>query len=208
MDEQPELSSTSTAKRPDIFILLLLAISLGLNVYLGVQVKRLAGNQTPAPPVVLPEGTEMEAITVSDLNNKNEVLTFKDSKLPTLLYIFSPSCVWCDRNLNNIKTLAESRGTEYRFIGISLSEIKLKEYLDTHHFSMPVYKNLLSQTRSKLGLGGTPQTLVISSEGKIIKNWVGAYSENLQQEIENFFGMKIPGLPNQDEARNLSQSCP
>jgi hypothetical protein len=47
---------------------------------------------------------------------------------------------------------------------------------------------------SSLGLGSTPQTIVISSQGKIEKNWIGAYGDDTKKEVEDYFGVVLPGL--------------
>jgi hypothetical protein len=45
-----------------------------------------------------------------------------------------------------------------------------------------------------LGLESTPQTIIISPDGRVMKNWVGAYGESLRPEVEAYFGIKLPGL--------------
>ena len=49
-------------------------------------------------------------------------------------------------------------------------------------------------TLQSLGLGNTPQTIVVSPEGEILKVWMGAYLEEMQPEVEAFFGLNLPGL--------------
>lgn len=44
-----------------------------------------------------------------------------------------------------------------------------------------------------LGLGATPQT-VVSREGRVVKNWIGAFGPNSQADVEEFFGVQLPGL--------------
>jgi hypothetical protein len=44
----------------------------------------------------------------------------------------------------------------------------------------------------QLGMGSVPQTIVISPGGKILKNWVGAYGENLKPEVEKYFNVRLP----------------
>ncbi len=46
-----------------------------------------------------------------------------------------------------------------------------------------------------MGLGPTPQTIVISPQGKVLKSWVGAYHDKTQREVETEFGVLLPGLP-------------
>jgi thioredoxin-related protein len=122
------------------------------------------------------------------------MINYADVSQPTVLYIFSPACVWCNRNLENIKTLAHERGNSYRFIGLSLSDDKLKEFVEARQLNFPVYKNLSPESARLLGIEGTPQTIIVSHEGKVLKNWAGAFGPDLQPEVENFFDLHLPGV--------------
>src|SRR5881409_3609007 len=46
----------------------------------------------------------------------------------------------------------------------------------------------------RLGLGHTPQTIVVSKEGKVHRNWIGAFIQS-RSDVEQFFGVRLPGLP-------------
>jgi hypothetical protein len=52
----------------------------------------------------------------------------------------------------------------------------------------------ISYTDHSLGLGSTPQTIVISPEGRVLKNWTGSYGEQVQAELEEYFQIRLPGL--------------
>jgi len=82
----------------------------------------------------------------------------------------------------------------FRFIGLSLVEPGLREYVEGHHLNFPMYTRLTSRLLTLLGLGGTPQTIVISPEGLVLKNWKGAYAERVQTELEGYFQIRLPGL--------------
>ncbi|MGE0887721.1 MAG: hypothetical protein AB7P14_29725 [Blastocatellales bacterium] len=56
-----------------------------------------------------------------------------------------------------------------------------------------IYKQPTEEAIEQLGLGSTPQTIVISPEGKVLKNWVGAYGSS-KPEIEAYFGVQLPGI--------------
>jgi len=40
----------------------------------------------------------------------------------------------------------------------------------------------------------TPQTIVVSPEGQVVENWTGAYTEEQQKQVEQYFGITLPGL--------------
>lgn len=55
-------------------------------------------------------------------------------------------------------------------------------------------QDLPVDVKANYKFGGTPQTLVVSADGHVIKNWTGAYSGSLKTEIEGFFQIELPGL--------------
>jgi peroxiredoxin len=179
------------ARRPDLFLLLLLIASLSLNVYLGWKVKR--GNVAANAPVKVAPGTRVEPIRASSLDGKSQTISYQDTDKPTVLYVLSPNCPWCDRNRENIAKLTEM-GDRFRFIGLSLTEAGLKEYIERQQLKFPVYTHVAAEAMTSLGLGATPQTIVISPEGRVLKNWSGAYSERTLSEIEEYFQTRLPGL--------------
>ena len=48
-------------------------------------------------------------------------------------------------------------------------------------------------TRNSLKIGGTPQTIVLSKNGEVLKSWRGAYMSTVKDDVENFFGIRLPG---------------
>lgn len=191
--------SVRSTKKPDILLLTLLLASLILNVYLGWSVAGLKNALAiRARPSELIEGTTVQPIIVSDLSGKQQSISFTDGGKPTVLYVLSPACKWCERNMPNLKMLTSRQGDPFRFIGLSLDEKNLDEYVAGNHFTFPVYKNPTSDTVRALGLESTPQTIIISPDGRVLKNWVGAYGERLRPEVEAYFGVKLPGLTTGD----------
>ncbi|HEY0730546.1 MAG TPA: redoxin family protein [Pyrinomonadaceae bacterium] len=165
--------------------------SLSLNVYLGWKVKR--GNVPSNLPVPVAPGTKVEPIKAASLDGEPQTISYHDTDKPTVLYVLSPTCPWCDRNRANIAKLTE-RGDRFRFVGLSLSEAGLKEYVDKQQLKFPVYTRVTPEAQIELGLGPTPQTIVISPEGRVLKNWAGAYNEQTRDEIEEYFQIQLPGL--------------
>jgi hypothetical protein len=176
-----------------VFLVILLAASLSLNVVLGWKVTR--HNRSSVAKNQLVEGMSVPPITVGSVSDDRQVtITYGNTDKPTVLYILTPSCLWCARNLKNINTLASLRGDSYRFIAVSLTHVGLSEYLDANKLGFPVYKSVSPEKARQLGLGSTPQTVIVSPEGKVLKNWVGAYGEALRPEVEKYFNVSLPGL--------------
>lgn len=179
------------SNRPDVFVMVLLVISLCLNVYLGWKVKH--GNVQAITPKLSP-GMKVDPVTALGHDGKPFTISYNGSDKPTVFYVITPSCIWCKRNQANINKVADTKANDFRFIGLSLAEPGLKEYVEDHHLKFPMHTGLTRETIQSLGLGSTPQTIVVSPEGKILKVWMGAYDEEVRSEVEAFFGVQLPGL--------------
>ena len=92
-------------------------------------------------------------------------------------------------------------GDRYRFVGLSLTDKAVSEYVITHSLDFPVVV-VSGETRAALRLGGTPQMLVVSEKGKLLKNWIGAPQDDLETEIEEYLGVQLPGLTQAQAVRS------
>lgn len=186
-------------------VLALLALSLVANVYLT---KKVFQPRPPAHPP-LARGAAVPQFTAIRLGGAQETVSYDGKK--TVLYVFTTTCPWCKRNIPNIKRLFDAKGSEYRFVGISLDAKGLDSYVAQHKLPFPVYTHLSTKTQDAYRLGGVPQTLVISEQGTVIQNWSGAYADAQQGEVEKFFGVTLPGLapaPSDATADSQSRSTP
>jgi len=173
------------------FLTILLSLSVLVNIFLARKVKILSTPITPAG--LLQVGTSVPPIVGQAKDGTEQTLSYDSSQLPTVLYVFSPQCGWCKKNLGNLKVLIDNSGTSYRLVGISLTDQDLKNYIIDNDLQMPVYTNLDDSVRAKYRLTGTPMTIVVSPESKVLKVWIGAYRDNIGQEISKYLKVKLPG---------------
>lgn len=191
---QADNSSLYSTGSRDIVLLTILALSLTLNVLLGWKVQSLSTYiESKSRPNKVIEGVNISAIAAVGIDGEAKAIACNAGDQPTILYVFSPLCVWCDRNLDNVKALKSKVEQSHRFIGISLSSDGLIEYANLHQLNFPIYKQPSQETIKQLGLGSTPQTIVISPQGKVLKSWSGAYGSS-KPEVESYFGLKLPGV--------------
>lgn len=171
---------------------IMLALSLGLNVYLASN-----GGLRPHPkPVALlkPGASLPSSLSVEDATGKPVRVNFADDARPTVLYVLSPQCGWCKRNEGNMKALYAADSDKFRFVGVSLVSENLAKYVNDKREPFPVY--LLSKDAiEKLQVVGTPETIVVGPDAKVIHAWGGVYVQQNQTEVEKYFGVKLPGLP-------------
>lgn len=177
-------------------ILLLLA-SISLNIVLAHRVWSFTHLQSNrAAERLLKVGTAVPPIAAKRLDGQPGVISYQGAGQSTVLYIFTPPCSWCARNMENLKALLDKEKGQYRFIGLSLSEETLADYIAKNDLKFPVYSSLSPETLKTYRLGSTPQTIVISPEGKVLQDWVGAYVGDQKSQVEAFFHVSLPGLRN------------
>jgi len=95
--------------------------------------------------------------------------------------------------LANIKSLSTSRGSQYRFVGISLSDLGLAQYVSQRDLRFETYSSPRRADGQKFG-SVTPETLIVDADGYVKHDWQGAYTPQVQKEIESLMGVKLPGL--------------
>jgi peroxiredoxin len=144
-------------------------------------------------PVLVP-GSKAPEFLASSAHGKKEFLNYADVQLPTVLYVFTPDCHWCARNLENIKHLAGVTSSKFRFVGVALSDKDLDSYLMNSNLPFHVYRTLSDDVKIAYSLNSTPTTIVISPEGKVLQYWRGAYSGTMKNEVEQFFQLTLPGI--------------
>jgi Thioredoxin-like len=166
-----------------------LLASVSLNIVQG----RLLRARSAEVSGSLEAGIDLPAMKVKDLVGHDVLIGYVDSPKPTVLYIFTPSCQWCRRNFASIRSLVDQRGQQYRFIGISLANNNLRDYVKKYDFGASAwYADPDEDSRVRYRLFSTPTTLVISPSGKLVSVWTGAYVGQTKSEIEHFFSVQIP----------------
>jgi len=173
----------------------LLVCSLGLNLLLARRVSKLKNlAETMRAQARLAAGDKVPPIVARDPEGHTAVLDYSSTNLPTVLFVISPTCGWCTKNIMNMRALTERAGSRYRFVGLSVSSDKVADYVKENKLDFPVYTDLPFLPMKEYKLGGTPQTIVVSPKGDVMKVWSGAFADNLQKEVEAYFGVNLPGI--------------
>lgn len=210
MNKEESAGKRSVASRvrqlissPSSLLTILLLCSLALNFQLARKVASLKESLATSPGGGrLTVGDPVPPIEAKDLDQRPAVISYLGSEQPTVLYVFSPQCGWCSRNLQNMKALAESARGRYRFAMLSLSRNSLREYVAENGLGdIPVYGDLSEGVKEAYKITGTPRTIVVSNEGRVLKVWAGAYAGATQKEVEEYFNLKLPGLTELKTAR-------
>jgi peroxiredoxin len=168
--------------------LVVLALSVTVNVLLA---HRLLGAAAPAARG-LEVGSVVEPFAGVAVGGIPITIEYPNT-LPTVLYYFSPACSWCERNWANIRALvAETKG-RYRFLGVSPVAVT-PDFMRQHQLDFETATGISPEVAKQYAFGGTPQTMVISADRRVLHIWSGAYTGLQRQEVEGYFGIQLPGL--------------
>jgi peroxiredoxin len=188
-------SSRSSSRGVLILVIVALVVSVTVNVLLAHKVRSLTNaREVRIAERLLAVGTKVPPIAAKGLDGQEETISYGQANQTTVLYIFTPTCIWCARNMDNLKTLMGKESAEYRFIGLSLSDAGVNEYVTKNKLNFPVYSGLSPETVKTYKLSGTPQTIIISPEGKVLQDWAGAYVGDQKSQVEAFFHVTLPGI--------------
>jgi hypothetical protein len=166
----------------------LLLISVGFNV---LQAKRIE-DLLHASPMAGRVGAPAGAIVGTALNGA-PVRIAVDAGQPTLVYYFKTTCGWCERNWHNVQALADAAQDGYRLVAVT-SEPDVAAFARSRGFTFEVVQDLSNETRRHFGFKGTPHAVLVSAQGLVSHEWLGAFQGGAVRQIEDLFGIVLPGL--------------
>ena len=181
-----------TMLRAENITYVLLAISLGYNVWLTREVEQMR-TAFQARRSLVP-GETVSPMNLETLDGRKVRFDYSPDNRPIVLYSFSSRCGWCMRNAENIRSLARAAASDYRLVSVTGSRELVKEYAAEFGHDLPIYVDTTGALKKQYKLGGTPQTVVISPSGEVRKVWHGAYNDETAVEIEDYFDVPLPGL--------------
>ncbi len=200
MDNGNSTAGYTAISRADWFLVSLLGISLILNVVLGATLFRVSGvrnttsGATGAPPAPR-VGQRLPPLRAHRLDGQpTSINVTEPGGLPTLLYVFTPSCKWCERNLENMNVVLKAAHQSHRVVALSLDPNAAPYVERVGWDNLLVLTSPDESTKAAYGLGPTPQTLIIGTDGKVVTAWVGAYGGPVKREVEKYFSVQLPGL--------------
>lgn len=178
--------------RQDSFLLTLLGGSLALNVYLG-----LHPQTRPVPssnPTALTVGARLPKLTGKTLDGRPFEASAADGR-DLAVYVFSTTCSWCEKNLDNIRTLASRTWKTHRIVGVSTGpEAGLQNYCRENGINFEVISDVSEQLQKAWSMDGTPQLLIVSRDGRLKKSFMGALDKKNLEDAAAFFSARLPGL--------------
>jgi len=194
-------------KRDALFTVALCVMLLGSVLLNLIQANKLRVKPRTSPDT-LETGIGLNPLKVKDLTGRMVTIEYRSYRVPTILYVFSPGCHWCDQNLAAVRQLASATGKRYRFIGLSLAGGGgLDAYLRDHNLGIQAYyTSPTPEGRKEYHMWSTPTTFVISSTGRLMAEWVGAYVGTNRTEIERFFSLGLPDVATKGSASTIGDT--
>ena len=168
-----------------------LLASLAVNLLQGTKILRLeAALDIRSPGEALAEGAVAPSLDLKDEAGRPVAFSYGQDPRPTLLYVFSPYCVWCERNAGGFKALLKGAGDSVRVIQLSLSPEGLERFRVKFGIGGAVFVPT-PQTIASYHLRATPVTILVSSSGIVLRSWSGANTGPTKAAVEGYFGFEL-----------------
>lgn len=162
-----------------------------LNVVLVVSLYKSKTDLSKCGDAELEAGTRVSTLIGADLAGHPLSVTYP-SNMRTVLYVFSPSCGWCERNQPSVQSLARFLRGRARFLGVSLDREGLFDWTLIQKPEFDIITDLSYRAPLTYQFKSTPMTAVITPSGTVEKVWHGAYVGKTLSEIEQYFGVSLP----------------
>jgi hypothetical protein len=166
-----------------------LLLSLILNVAQAARLRSLISEANPGPP----RGAVVPPLQIMS-RDERVIDLYQPGGQPTILYFFSAACGWCERNWANAAALERGTRDRYRFLAVSASGEDVAPIVRRHRLPFELYPALSRSYRGALGLAGTPHTLVVSPDGRVLESWVGAFNGRVLADVARYFRVDLPGI--------------
>lgn len=196
-------SAYKISKTTALLLVLLVGALLVLNASLIIQNRRMRGGETNLRSTVLKRGSTVPALAGTDLDGKDFTLDYGKDPRKAVMFIFSPRCGICTKNMANWKAISQRLDrNSYRIVAVSIVPEGVKEYINQQRLTnVPVIAEVDPKSRVSYEMNVTPITLLIDSKGQVEKVWVGLLLPEEQTEVEQVLSLKLPATQISQQVR-------
>jgi hypothetical protein len=116
-----------------------------------------------------------------DLSGQKVTYSYGDDSRDTMLLVLSPGCHACDENWPKWNRLIKSLDTQStRLVIANIASIPVTpDYISRHQISgIPLVAEVSAESLQAYRLGYTPQTILISHDGRVRKVYTGVLNDN------------------------------
>lgn len=171
-----------------LFVLALFG-SISLNLVLANRL-RVANALIVAPAGLISGDSIREGLKVTDLQGSKRLLKPSPTK-PTLLYVFSPLCRYCEANEAAIQSLIHQTDRRVTPVLLALTSSNLNDYIKRHKIQVPVYL-ASGESIQRYRFWATPECVLINTSGVVEHVWNGQFTLEQTRSIEQHFGVVLP----------------
>jgi hypothetical protein len=169
----------------------LLCVSATMNLLQSERLRAARGREER--PAI---GTRVPSIDLIASDATSTHIDYPRGGLPTIFYYFSASCSWCERNWESVRTLADGTRGRYRVVALTTNGEDVRR-TRASGLPLPTFWGLSEQQRAAYQFRGTPHTLLVSADGRVVRSWSGAYARDVKTDLERYFQVSLPELPAQ-----------
>jgi thiol-disulfide isomerase/thioredoxin len=168
----------------DWALVLMLAVSLSGNAFLGYRLSA-ANKGLPSTQSTI-RGSTVTSIEGTGEDGARRIVSLVGEPRPAVIFVYSPTCVWCRQTWPMFRQLAMQARGRYRFVTLSVGDGPVFSDASVLALSKPSGPNV----RALLS-GSVPLTVVVSTDGKVVESWVGGYAGPVGVLIGRYFGIPI-----------------
>jgi peroxiredoxin len=138
-------------------------------------------------------GERLPTLSGSDIYGNRLSLRYNQDGRKTILFVFSPRCIFCLKIMPEWQELIQGLNKDaFRMVGVTTLIEGTREYAAEHGLSaMPILAVPDPDVEDAYHFARTPQTILISPDGKIEKVWLGPIEKERIGEIEQALGVKF-----------------
>lgn len=178
---------TPASSRSANAALVILLVAIATNVIVALTLRSKIERVGTASSQMI--GQSVVEIRGVDTMKGQQVIPLKGER-PTLIYVSRGGCKWCERNVRNLEAIGLQASTRFRILELSPEDAGPSGPQAFGTQRLAVNQDVLR----RLGVTGTPYTLLLSPEGRIEKAWVGAFGKTNSASISEALSVQLPGL--------------
>jgi hypothetical protein len=167
----------------------LLMASAGVNL---LQAERLWETMGPQPSPASAVGRAVPDVDGYAPDGRRVSHRMRDGR-PTVLYYFASTCAWCQRNWDNLNALTQGTEGRFRILAVT-AERNMAGDVAKHRIQAEVVEGVPAPILASFGFQNAPHLVVVSPEGVVSAEWLGAPTPRMERQIEAAFDVLLPGL--------------
>lgn len=137
-------------------------------------------------------GMTAPIITVKDMNGNDIMLNAAKEKKVLVLNFWATWCPPCQEEMPELEQFYKKYGNKVKFVAIDVQESPetINQFFKDNGYTYPTYTDLTGNISQIFNITGIPTTIVIDTEGTIIKRITGGTSFNELESLIHKAGVK------------------